>query len=60
MAAADPKVISDLDDPVVKFKTDLSYGCTKAFTYDEFKAFCSGGATTQKAIKDYEIFKALQ
>lgn len=30
----------DLDDPVVKFNTDLSYGCSRSFSYDELKDFC--------------------
>lgn len=38
--------IRDLDDPVIRFNTDLSYGCQVEFTYDDFKKFCQDTTAT--------------
>ena len=37
---ANEEGIRDLEDPVVKFNIDLAYGCTKGFSWQQFKEFC--------------------
>ena len=38
----------DYNDPVVKFNTDLTYGCALGFTYENMKKLCQAGdAQTQ-------------
>lgn len=55
-STADP--ILDFDDPVIKFKTDLSYGCSLGFSEKQFESFCKSSDAKAK-IKAYEIFKNL-
>jgi hypothetical protein len=52
--------VRDLDDPVVKFKTDLSYGCSLPFTKDLFEKFCKDTAGSKTKILELEIFKNLE
>lgn len=35
----------DFDDPVVKFKQDLTYGCSKMLNKDELETLCKADTT---------------
>ena len=54
MTDSDTEVI-DYGDPVVKFKEDLSYGCSILKAQDELKTFCEDPAV-KDTVQGLQIF----